>query len=199
MKASEERNAGDSILCLMASDRISIEVYGVAEAIKELRNLEPETYKRLTSDLRTSAVPVARAVGSEFPDEPLLNWGGTGERGKNRFPSYNAAQSKAQVKPAVSTRKPRAASTYGILRLQQMSPAGQIYDSAGSVTRASKETVGGKFIMNLDKHLRTKSKQGRSRSRVMYPATEKHLPMLLPAIQESVDRTGKIIERNINQ
>ena len=57
----------------MASDRISIEVYGVAEAIKELRNLEPETYRRLTSDLRTSAVPVARAVGSEFPDEPLLN------------------------------------------------------------------------------------------------------------------------------
>jgi hypothetical protein len=183
----------------MAGDRVRIEVHGVAEAIKELRNLEPETYKRLTSDLRTSAVPLARTVGSEFPQEPLLNWGGSGARNKNRFPSYNSAQAIGQVRPAVSTRKPKAVNTYGILRLQQMSAAGQIYDSAGSVTRAGKNSLGGMFIMNLDKHLRVKSKQGRSRSRVMYPATEKHLPMLLPAIQQSVDRTGKIIGRNINQ
>lgn len=190
--------ARDSILCLMAGDRIGIEVYGVAEAIKELRNLEKETYNRLTSDLRTSAGPLARAVGSEFPEEPLLNWGGSGARNKNRFPSYNAVQAHTNVKPTVSSRKPRLANEYGILRLQQKSPSAQIYDSAGSVTRAGKDSTGGRFIQNLDKHLRTKSKQGRTRSRVMYPATQKHLPLLLPAIQESLDRTSKIIERNIN-
>lgn len=182
----------------MAGQRIGIEVYGVVDAIKELRNLEKETYNRLTSDLRTSANPLANAVASEFPEEPLLNWGGSGARNKNRFPSYNAVQARTNVKPTVSTRKPRATNEYGILRLQQKSPSAQIYDSAGSVTKASKDSMGGMFIMNLDKHLRTKSKQGRTRSRVMYPATQKHLPLLLPAIQESLDRTSKIIERNIN-
>lgn len=182
----------------MAGNKIGVEVYGVAEAIKELRNLEPEIYKRITTDLRTSSAPLARAVGSEFPEEPLINWGGSGARNKNGFPSYNAAQSNMSVRPAVSTRKPRGVNQHGILRLQQMSGAGQIYDSAGSVTRAGKGSSGEMFIMNLDKHLRTKSKTGKTRSRVMYPATEKHLPLLLPAIQQSLDRTSKIIERNIS-
>jgi hypothetical protein len=181
------------------ADRIAIEVYGVAEAIKELRNIEPETYRRIVKDLQTTSMPLAHSVAAEFPQEPLLNWGGSGARsGSARFPSYNAAQALGGVRPTVSTRKPRGANTYGILRLQQKSPAAQIYDSAGSVTRAGKNSTGGRFIQNLDKHLQTKSKQGRSRSRVMYPATEKHLPMLIPAIQESLDRTSKIIERNIN-
>lgn len=180
-------------------NRITIEVYGVAEAIKELRNLEKETYKRIVKDLQTSAIPLARAVAAEFPEEPLLNWGGNGERkGKARFPSYNSAQVFSGVKPSISTRKPRGVSSYSILRLQQKNPAGQIYDSAGSVTKASPDSIGGRFITNIDKRLQTKSKQGRSRSRVMYPATQKHLPMLIPAIQESLDRTSKIIERNIN-
>lgn len=198
MKQPVEGCVRDSILCFMAGDRISIEVYGVAEAIKELRNLEPEMYRRLTTDLRTSAAPLARSVATEFPEEPLINWGGSGARNKNRFPSYNAVQARTNVKPTVSTRKPRGVNQYGILRLEQKSPSGQIYDSAGSVTRAGKGTVGEMFIQNLDKHLHTKSKVGRTRSRVMYPATQKHLPLLNPAIQESLDRTSKIIERNIN-
>jgi len=182
------------------AERIAIEVYGVAEAIKELRDLEKVTYNRIVKDLQTSSLPLARSVAAEFPEEPLLNWGGSGERtGKSRFPSYNATQSFAGVRPTVSTRKPRGANTYGILRLQQKSPAAQIYDSAGSVTKADKNSTGGRFIQNLDKRLQTKSTYNRSRSRVMYPATEKHLPKLIPAIQESLDRTSKIIERNINQ
>ena len=182
----------------MAGQRIGIEVYGVAEVIKELRNMEPELYKRLTNDLRTSAAPLARAVGSEFPEEPLINWGGSGARNKNGFPSYNAAQAINNVKPSVSTRKPRGANEYGILRLQQFGGAAQIYDSAGSITQAGKGSSGEMFVMNLDKRLRTKSRKGRTRSRVMYPATQKHLPLLIPAIEQSLDRTSKIIERNIN-
>lgn len=198
MRQPVEGCARDSILCFMAGDRIGIEVYGVAEAIKELRSMEKEIYNALTRDLRNSAGPLARAVGSEFPEEPLLNWGGSGARNENRFPSYNAVQAHTNVKATVSSRKPRLANEYGILRLQQKSPSAQIYDSAGSVTKAGRDSMGGRFIQNLDKHLRTKSQVGRTRSRVMYPATQKHLPTLLPAIEESLDRTSKIIERNIN-
>lgn len=187
----------------MSERMVRIEVFGVAEALRELKDLDKKVYNRLTRDLRTSSQPLARAVGAEFPDEPLLNWGGDGQRtttstGKRGFPTYNAARARAGVKPSVSTTLRRRATDVSILRIQQMDPAGQIYDSAGSVTRASKESVGGMFIMNLDKHLNTKSVQGEYRSRVLYPATKKHLPKLLPAIAESVEKTLKQIEERIN-
>jgi hypothetical protein len=188
----------------MANNLVRVEVFGVAEALRELKDLEKTVYNRLTRDLRTSAQPLARAVGAEFPDEPLMNWGGDGERtktsqGKRGFPTYNTARARAGVKPAVSTTLRRRATDVSILRIQQMDPAGQIYDSAGSVTRAGKDSVGGMFIQNLDKNLNTKSVQGEYRSRVLYPATKKHLPKLLPAITESVERTIKQIEERINR
>lgn len=179
---------------------IRVEVYGVQEALKELRDLEPKVYRGLVKDLKTSAAPLAKAVGMEFPEMPLLNWGGDGSRkGKNNFPSYNDSLARSRVKTAVSTRQPRGKNEYGILRIQQMDAAGAIYDSAGSVTKATKASVGGMFIMNLDKHLRTKSTTGKTRSRVLYPATEKHLPLIMPAIQQSVARTEAAVQATINK
>jgi hypothetical protein len=185
----------------MADNRIRIEVYGVAEAIKELRNLEPDLYRNLIKDLKQSAAPLAKAVGLEFPEMPLLNWGGDGSRqgGRARFPSYNANTARRGVKTAVSTRQPRNKNEHGILRIQQMDAAGAIYDSAGSKTAASASTAGGKFIMNIDKGPRTKSSVGKTRSRVMYSATRKHLPRLIPAIEFSVRRTEASVQNTINK
>jgi hypothetical protein len=182
----------------MAANGVRIEVYGVAEAIKELRNLEPELYKRIVKDLKTSSKPLAKAVGLEFPDEPLVNWEGDGSRNSRGFPTYNTRQAQTRVTAGVITSIRKGRNEHGILRLQQMSPSGAIYDSAGSKTAASKTTDGGRFIMNLDKRLPTKSSKG-SRSRVMYPKTKKHLPKLIPAIQESVSRTEAAVQRTINK
>jgi hypothetical protein len=179
---------------------IRIEVHGVARAIKELRNLEPTLYRRLTADLRTSAQPLARAVGAEFPDEPLMNWHSSGgRRGASRLPPYNSSSARSGVKPAVSTSRRSGASSYGILRIQQYDAGGQVYDSAGSVAIADGKTSSALFVANLDKGTNTNSRQGRTRSRVMYPFTKKYLPQLIPAIQESVDRTSKIVQESINR
>jgi hypothetical protein len=43
---------------------------------------------------------------------------------------------------------------HGLIRLQQMDAGGQVYDSAGSVTKAKRgasASAGQKFIANLDK------------------------------------------------
>ena len=183
----------------MAANGVRIEVYGVAEAIKELRNLEPELYKRIVKDLKTSSKPLAKAVGLEFPDEPLVNWEGDGSRNARGFPSYNTRQAQTRVTAGVITSIRKGRNEHGILRLQQMSPSGAVYDSSGSKTPPSRSSDGGRFIMNLDKRLRTKSAVGKTRSRVMYPATQKHLPKLIPAIQESVSRTEAAVQRTINK
>lgn len=182
--------------------KIVIEVYGVAEAIRELKDLDKKAYNRIVRDLKTSAQPLARAVGQEFPEEPLMNWHTSGERLKtaSRFPPYNGAAVRSSVKVAFNTRLRKRSDTVGIVRIQQMDGAGMIYDSAGKQSRLSKQfpEAGRQFIHNLDKHLTTKSVEGQTRSRIMYPATKKHLKLLYPAIQESLDRTCKVIEQNIN-
>jgi hypothetical protein len=181
----------------MAENKIRIEVYGVAQAIRELRNLEPTLYKTIVKDLRTSAKPLAQAVANDFPDEPLVNWEGDGSRGATNFPSFNSSTVRARVRPALMTSKPKAPSQYGILRIEQMDAAGAIYDSAGSKTAASRDTDGGRFIMNLDKRLRTKSTKGKTRSRVLYPSTQKNLPIIIPALERSIAQTESEVQKSI--
>jgi hypothetical protein len=181
--------------------RIGLEVYGVRETIAYLQKFEVEAYKKITKELKDEVRPVADAVGREFPDEPLLNWHSSGGRlqTRSRLPEYNGAKARSSVRPATSTRKPKQGQARGILRLQQMDGGGQVYDSAGSVTAAGIDSMGGKFIMNLDKHLNTKSRQGKYRSRVMYPATEKYLPQITDAVQKIIDDFGGEVQKNINR
>jgi hypothetical protein len=182
---------------------IKVDVYGVRETLAELRKYEVETFKRIRKDLMKSAQPAARAVGREFPDEPLLNWHSSGGRlaTKSRLPPYNGAAAKSRVRVAISTKKPRGMQQYGLIRLQQMDGGAQVYDSAGSITaggQGSMASAGAKFISNLDKHLKTKSKSGRYRSRVMYPATEKHLPLIEKAIEISIRKIDGEVQKRLN-
>ena len=181
---------------------IKVDVYGVRETLAELRKYEAETFKRIKKDLIQSAQPAADAVGREFPDEPLANWHSSGDRkGKSRMPPYSGAVAKKKVKPVVITKRPRGQEQYGLIRLQQMDGGAQVYDSAGSVTsggQGSMATAGQKFISNLDKHLTTKSRQGRYRSRVMYPATKKNLPLIEKAVEASIRKIDGEVQKRLN-
>ena len=181
---------------------IKVDVYGVRETLAELRKYERGAYVIIEKDLKQSAKPAADAVGREFPAEALLNWHTSGGRkGKARLPEYNGAAAKSKVRVAVSTKKPTGVSQHGLIRLQQSDAGGQIYDSAGSVTsggRGAGASAGQKFVSNLDKHLKVKSKSGKYRSRVMYPATEKHLPLIEKAIEISIRKIDGEVQKRLN-
>jgi hypothetical protein len=181
---------------------IKVDVYGVRETLAELRKYEFETFKRIKSDLIQSAQPAADAVGSKFPDEPLMNWHSSGGRlkTKSNLPPYNAASARKKVKVVVSTKKPRGQNQYGLIRLQQMDAGGQVYDSAGSATvggQGSMATAGQKFISNLDK-VGTKSKGNGFRSRIMYPQTKKNLPLIEQAIEVSIRKIDSEVQKRLN-
>ena len=180
---------------------IKVDVYGVRETLAELRKYEKQTYTRISDDLKSSAEPAARAVGSEFPDEPLANWHTTGGRkGNSRFPPYNGASAKKKVKVVISTRQPRGNNQHGLIRLQQSDAGGQIYDSAGSATkgaRGSSASAGQKFIANLDKRTKQSAGQG-FRSRVMYPETKKNLPLIEKAVEISIRKIDGEVQKRLN-
>jgi len=182
---------------------VKVDVYGVRETLAELRKYERNAYNIIEKDLKRSAQPAAVAVGREFPDEPLLNWHSSGGRleTKSNLPPYNGAAARKKVRVAISTKKPTGIGQHGLVRLQQMDGGAQVYDSAGSVTsggQGSMASAGSKFISNLDKHLKTKSRKGRYRSRVMYPATEKHLPLIEKAVEVSIRKIDGEVQKRLN-
>jgi hypothetical protein len=76
-----------------------------------------------------------------------------------------------------------------------------VYDTAGSnigAARGSGASAGQKFVANIDKHLKVKTKQGRYRSRVMYPATEKHLPLIEKAVEVSIRKIDGEVQKRLN-
>jgi hypothetical protein len=181
---------------------MKIEVYGVRETLAELRKYERTAYNTIEQDLKLSAKPAADAVGREFPVEPLMNWHTSGGRkGKARLPEYNGAKAKNKVRVAVSTKKPTGIGQHGLIRLQQSDAGGQVYDTAGSVVgggHGAGATAGQKFVANLDKHLKVKTREGRYRSRVMYPATEKHLPLIEKAVEASIRKIDGDVQKRLN-
>jgi hypothetical protein len=181
---------------------IKVDVYGVRETLAELRKYERETFNRISSDLKTSAKPAATAVGRAFPDEPLLNWHTSGGRlsSKSRLPPYNGASAKSKVRVAISTKKPTGIGQHGLIRLQQMDAGGQVYDSAGSKTKAARgasASAGQKFISNLDKRSLQSSGE-KYRSRIMYPFTEKNLPLIEKAIEISIRKVDGEVQKRLN-
>jgi hypothetical protein len=177
---------------------IKVEVHGVREVLAELRKYERETYVTIEKDLKSSAKPAADAVGRDFPDKPLSNWHAAGGRkGNSRLPAYNKS-AKNKVRVDVSTKKPKGSNEHGLMRLQQSNAGGQIYDTAGS-GGGTKSAAGQRFVSNLDKHLKTKSKSGRYRSRVMYPSTKKNLPLIEKAVEVSIRKIDGLVQKRIER
>ena len=178
---------------------MKLDVYGVRETLAELRKYERETYTTIEKDLKLSAQPTADAVGRDFPDKPLANWHTSGGRkGKSRLPQYNSS-AKNKVRVAVSTKKPTGSGQHGLLRLQQSDAGGQIFDTAGSAIGGNVAgSAGQRFVANLDKHSRVKSRGGRYRSRVMYPSTKKHLPLIEKAVEASIRKIDGQVQKRLN-
>jgi hypothetical protein len=178
---------------------MKLDVYGVRETLEELRKYERETYTTIQKDLKSSAQPAADSVGRDFPKKPLSNWHASGGRkGQSRLPAYSASAARKTVRVVVSTKKPRRQQQHGLIRLQQKNAGGQIYDTAGSAIGGGGATAGQRFVANLDKHSRIKSKSGRYRSRVMYPATKKYLPLIEKAVEVSIRKIDGQVQKRLN-
>lgn len=176
---------------------IRFEVYGVREAVSQLRKYDRTMYEEIVKDLRNVATPLAAKVGAGFPDTPfrrVSNWHTTNERkGDAKLPPYVGGKAKSGVKPAISTSKGFGGSV-GLLRIQQRDGGGQIYDSAGS---RNLDRAGARFVSNLDKPFSTKSKSGKYRSRVLFPLMKQNMPMIQTSITATIEKLNKIVQQNI--
>ena len=177
--------------------KFGINTTGINETLRALRRMEKDTYDALRKEMVDAAKPLAQAVGQSFPvnftrgTAPLERWHKTGRKGPSRLPGYNPAVVAAGVKPIAGTGLARSGGQR-ILRIQQMNGGGQVFDSAGSRSA-------GRFVVNLDKHSRIKSKQRGFRSRVMFSAVKRNYPMIEAAVRSVVDKLEKQTERRLSE
>ena len=168
--------------------------YGISETLYYLKKYEADLYKSLRKDLVTKAEPLARLVGSRFPDEPLLNWHTSGGRlkTKSRLPPYDGAKAKTKVKPKSGSGSIRGGTRASvILRIQQNDAGGSVYDIAGSATsgaRGASASAGQKFIANLDKRKKIQSSGDGGRSRIMFGAIKANEGMIEADILEVIKK-----------
>jgi hypothetical protein len=172
---------------------VTMQSVGFVETLRQLRQYDKEMYKQIVDRLKSSADPLAREVGYYFGNEPpLQRWHTTNERkGESRFPGWRPAKAAKSVKAVVGT-KPMKDGMVGIVRIQQMDGAGQVYDSAGSVAGPNN-----RFVKNLDKHRARKSVQGQYRSRVLFPRTKEILPAIEDEIAKAIDSADALVEKRI--
>jgi hypothetical protein len=170
----------------------SVRVEGVGTVVKYLRDYEPEVLKQLRTDLQTTGRVIALSAGQGFALYPLARWHSSLERlGPSRLPGYNKAAAVAGVKPVTTLRAPRAGvGQVPVLRIQQGDAGGQVYDSAGSQSA-------GRFVKNLDKHLRTKSTPGKTRSRVLFAGVKAQHEQIEAAFRLTTAKVDEYIERAI--
>jgi len=173
-----------------------IKFYGINETLFYLKNYEKELFDEFKKKLADAAQPLADLVGSRFPTKsPLENWHSSGGRvGVKRLPAYRASTKTVQAKSGGFVRK-TAKGGQGILRIQQMDGGGQVYDSAGIGTYESKSST---LIDNLDKHLKTKSKRGTTRSRILYGAVKANQHLVEEAIIKVVKEVDGYTTKRIN-
>ena len=181
----------------LVSTSVRLDATALKALLSELRFYDKELYKEIRKALVGSAQPIATAVGTAFPGlPPLKNWHQTNRRvGVARLPGYNAANVRRGVKAVV----PRPKSYSGgfgvqpILRLEQKNAAGAIFDTAGSAMANAK---GERFIKNLDKHARVKSRGDGFRSRIMYPYTQRNMPLVEKSVALTIKaQNGRIRAR----
>lgn len=176
---------------------VNIDVVGLQQLLADLRKYDKDLYVEVANQLKSTAQPVAAAVGAAFPQQtPLEYWHSRGRRGEARLPGYDPGAARTGMKAIVYSGNKFIGKNVGILRIQQMNPGAAVYDSAGSQMRNPK---GDNFVKNLDKHLRTKSQPGKSRSRVVFPTAKRFLPYITQLVAKAVDAQNNRIRANIVQ
>jgi len=174
-----------------------VEVHGISQALRELRRYDKQMYKDIEGKMRQSAGGLAAQVGSDYPDKPLTRWKSTPpkkRRGTKRpFPVYSSAAVRGGVQPKVQPSRRTVNNQRTILRIQQMTAGGAVFDSAGSRTNNI-------FVKNLDTYAPTKgsSRVGALRSRVLYKAVDKRKDEVEGIVAAAVRITDKIVQSSIN-
>ena len=152
----------------------TVGVFGVKEALKELRDIDPELRKLINKRAKDVVKPATDAIKTNYPAQYLSgmsrNWT---ERGRAKFP-YTQAAARRGVVLKINTGK----KSTSVISIIQKDPAASIIDMAGK--QGGKNAQGARFIAALTALFGPPS-------RVMWPTFEKNSAAVAENMREVVE------------
>jgi hypothetical protein len=161
-----------------------IEVYGLKEALKELRQVEPDFRKIVNKEAKDLAKPAVDDAKAAYPPRLLSGmeraWT---QRGNAKFP-YSQQKAQRGVSVKVDTSKRNSS----VISIIQKDPAAAIIDMAGK--KGGSNAQGARFISAL-------TLQFGLPSRVMWPAYDRNARAVEQNMVELVERVMDAVNRNL--
>ena len=106
----------------------AVEVEGLPQVLKAIRDFTPDLNKRLRKDLTEQAQPIIKAAAARMPERPTSGWGQKGRTGFSRA----RAQSGMKVSLRASKRIRGVRGSYAVVEIVQNNAGGAIWDQAGT-------------------------------------------------------------------
>jgi hypothetical protein len=169
---------------------VTLEVTGVAEALKALAQADPELRKAVIKDMKQAGRPLEAAARALLPDRPLRNW--YGWQG-----GYNLGKAQKGIKVAFRGGKVKGKSGdhFPLLSLRQTDAGGAIFEMAGRAGGKGRGSEGGARGAAMIRKLDTYGEA----SRTLWPTVERNFGDVEAALLEAIDTMSDVINREIVQ
>jgi hypothetical protein len=148
-----------------------VQVRGVRETLRDLKDVEPVIYRETMKNIRKAAAPLAKATQQLVPTGPPLS--GMGNPG--RF-QWTARGSKVAVRTGGSNRR---RTSWILVKTQMTGAPGALFDIAGRGSGGITPS-GQALIANLNARYR-------NASRAMWPAAEQNLDLVQRNVIDAID------------
>lgn len=165
----------------------TVQVQGVKETLRILKQVHPELRKALIKEMRTAAKPLVQEIQRQLPVEAPLS----GMDNDGRL-AWNSARVKRSVKLKVGGKKVRSqrGQEFPLLRVTIADPDASMFDMAGRGGNGN-TPQGQAMIRNL-------SRFG-APSRTAYPSADKRLPEVTKGVLDAIDKAAAQINREIKR
>ena len=167
-----------------------VEVKGVIELRKALRQYSPDLAKGLTKEMGAALKPITKKSRSFLPNnnEMLSGWVKSGKESR-KFPEYDASVARKGITYKTSPSKMNRRGFRSIASIFNKTAAGAIYETAG------RKTPNSTFVKNLDAkaHGVLKGSQ-KERGRVLYRAWEEDQGKTQDAVMRAIAKTTELFE-----
>jgi hypothetical protein len=151
-----------------------IEVVGVKDTIKALRQIDPEHRKEFNKSIRGVVAPMIGAAKSAYPFQPMSGMSRSWTQGASQKFPWDASKVRSGVKVKTSTRR----NANSVVYITQGNVGGAIFEVAGT---------GNRFGANL-----------RARNaRVLWPTYDRYAPQILAGVDGIVRDAEKIVQRKV--
>jgi hypothetical protein len=157
----------------------NVSVYGAQDAIKALKNVDPEARKQFTKDVKNIAKPITEPAKRSYPASYLSNMDNNWNYKGREVKPYNRANAIKGVAVKIDLGK----KSTSVIRIQQKDPWGSIVEFAGAKTS-------GTFVDNLT------AKFGQP-PRVMWKTADKALNAVSKEILDSLEKVMSATNRRL--